>query len=396
MTVASLFALYLLIAQSAPPAPAAAPAAVAPVTSVAEAPAPPVASWDRPFADGLMEVRRLAESGSIDEAVAIAERLVAPNSLARKVEELVRAGGWKARAGRALESVGDTLDLLGPPPAVRAEAQHARAVALRLGADRAEAEDERAVRREQAGLAFESARLLAGPGALRLDATYDLGSLFLAAGEEQRAKLPEISGQPAQPPPPPPVAAPGGAAPQAPPDPLQLARAAYLAARERLVERLRMDWRDPDTQANVELVQRRLRELDEIERQREQEKKEQEQQQKDEQKDQQKQDQKDPSKEEKPDESKDQQKPDQPEEQDPGQDQEPKPDPMEEPPPEDGQDKKQEQAPEPKPADPKDAPKMSKEEMLQLLERLEKIEEVQKDLQEKLKRMRRVSVEKDW
>src|SRR5690606_24191728 len=139
-----------------------------------------------------------------------------------------------------------------------------------------------AVRREQACLAFESARLLAGPGALRLDATYDLGSLFLAAGEEQRAKLPEISGQPAQPPPPPPVAAPGGAAPQAPPDPLQLARAAYLAARERLVERLRMDWRDPDTQANVELVQRRLRELDEIERQREQEKKEQEQQQKDE------------------------------------------------------------------------------------------------------------------
>src|SRR5690606_25587343 len=66
VTVASLFALYLLIAQSAPPAPAAAPAAVAPVTSVAEAPAPPVASWDRPFADGLMEVRRLAESGSID------------------------------------------------------------------------------------------------------------------------------------------------------------------------------------------------------------------------------------------------------------------------------------------------------------------------------------------
>jgi len=388
---------FVLIAQSAPPvpapAPAPAPAADAPVSSVAEAPTPPVAAWDRPFAEGLAEVRRLAESGSIDEAVAIAERLVAPNAIARMIEDLVRAEGWKARAGRALESVGDALDLSGPPPAVRAEAQHARAVALRLGLERAQSEDERAVRREQSALAFESARLLAGPGALRLDATYEQGTLLLAAGEERRAKLPEISGQPAQPPPPPPpVSAGAGAAPQAPPDPLQLARAAYLAARERLVERLRMDWRDADTQANVELIQRRLRELDEIERQREQQKKEQEEQQKDEDK----QKQEDPSKDQKPEDQKDPQKPDQPKEQDPGQDQEPKPDPQEEPAPEDGKDPKDEKAPEPKPMDPKDLPKMSKEEMLQLLERLEKIEEVQKDLQEKLKRMRRVSVEKDW
>ncbi|MCY2961133.1 MAG: hypothetical protein NTY35_13310 [Planctomycetota bacterium] len=386
-----MIGLLLVLAQSAP-----APASVPDAAPVAAA-AAPVEAWDRPFAEGLAEIRRRAEAGAIDDAVAIAERLAVPNALARQIEALVRADGWRARAGRALESVGDALDLVGPPPAVRAEAQYARAVALSLGALRAGAEDERALRREQARLAFESARLLAGPGVLRLDATYDQGLLAFGAGEEQRALIPEISGKPAQPPAP----APAGAQPAKPPDPLQLARSAYVAARERFVERLRMDWRDPDTQASVELVQRRLRELAQIERKREEEKQKQEEQQKDDQKDQQKQDQKDPKKDQQKDDSKDPKKPEEPQKQDPSQDQKPdqKPDPKEpqkQPDPQDAKKPEDAQKPEPKPGDAQEAPKMSKEEMLQLLERLQKIEDVQQELQEKLKRMRKVSVEKDW
>jgi hypothetical protein len=393
-----VIALALLLVQSTP-APAAQPSvpAQAPAAVAAAEPQPPVAPWDRSFREGLVEIRRLGESGATDEAVAIAERLAVPNAYARKAEDLVRADGWRARVGRALASVGDQLDLLGPPPAVRAEAQFARGVALMVGADRAQPGEERAVRREQARLAFESARLLAGPGELRLDATYDQGLLALQTGEEERAQIPEISGQqPAPPPAPPPTAAPG-AKPEPPPDPLALARAAYLAARERFVGRLQMDWRDSDTQANVELIQRRLRELDEIERKREEEKKKQEEQQK---QDEQKQDdKKDPSQDQKKDDSKDQTKPDEPKEKEPGED--PKPDEKQEPKPDeqkpDPKDTEQEKDAKPPGAlDPKDYPKMSKEEMVQLLERLQQIEDLQKDLQEKLKRMRKVSVEKDW
>lgn len=385
-----MIAWMLLLSQSAPVS--------APADAVPHAPESAVARiepFDGPFGEGLAEIRRLANSGAIDEAVLVAEQLAVPNALARKVEELLRADGWRASVGRALASAGDALDLIGPPPVIRAEAQYARATALALGSRRAVSEDERALRREQSLLAFESARLMAGPGTLRLDATYEQGNLAFAAGEEQRAELPEISGQPAQPPPPPPVAAQPGAAAPEPPDPLQLARAAYLAARERYLERLRMDWRDADTQANVELCQRRLRELDEIERQRQQEKQEQEQKDEskdEEQKDDEKQDPKD-SQDEKSDEPQsDEPKPKDPSEdpaKDPEPDEEPA-DPKDEPTPEDSP------KPEPKPIDPKDLPKMSKEEMLQLLQRLEKIEDVQKELQEKLKRMRRVGVEKDW
>lgn len=396
-----MIAIALLLLQTATTAPA--PMATdnpTPHAESADSTQPAVVAWDRPFREGLLEVRRLAESGAIDEAASIADRLVATNAYAQRVEDLVRAEGWRARLGRGLESIGDRLDLMGPPPEVRAEAQFARGVALTIGVDRANDEEGRATRREEARSAFERARLLAGPGSLRLDATYDQGLLAFGAGEEQRAKLPEISGQQAPPPTLPPTAAPGAKAPE-PPDPLQLARAAYLAARERFVERLQLDWRDADTQANVELVQRRLRELDEIEKKREEEKK-QEQEQKDQQdKDKQDQDKQDSSqdKDKQKDDSKDQQKPDEPKQQDPEQDpetdeqkqDEPKPD---EPKPDEAEDPQDAQKPEP--VDPQDQPKMSKEEELQLRERLKRIEEIQQELQERLKRMRKISVEKDW
>ena len=122
-----------------------------------------------------------------------------------------------------------------------------------------------------AAAAFEVARAQAGPGLIRLNSTYDLGVLHLEEGERFRALIPELSGGAPGPSPIPTDA-------EEAPDPLEEARKHYLKAREWFVERLILDWSDADTQASAELVQRRLRELDEIEREREEQQQEQEQQ----------------------------------------------------------------------------------------------------------------------
>jgi len=46
------------------------------------------------------------------------------------------------------------------------------------------------------------------------------------------------------------------------------AKAAYLEARDHFAERLALDWQDSDTRANVELIQRRLKSIADIEEQR--------------------------------------------------------------------------------------------------------------------------------
>lgn len=374
--------LLLLQAVQTPPAPAPYEVITPPTRVVVE-------PWNQSFGDGLRAVRSLVEAGRTDEALQLTDRLLASSGMANRVDEWRTAPGWRAPAARALGSVGDRLHLLGAPPDVRAEAHQARGVVSRIAADRAADEEVRDKLRDQARVDFQQARVLAGPGHLRLDATYSEGSIELARAEQIRKTIPEISGQPAAPAAAPAATAPGEN-PAEPPDPLQLARAAYRTARGSFVERLRMDWRDADTQANVELIQRRLRELDEIEKKREQDKKDKEEQEKQEDEKKKDQEQKPDSKpdDEKDGDKKDESKPEQPKEdpKDPAQDDKPKEEP------------KPDEAPKepPKPMDPKDVPKMSKEEMLQLLERLEKIEEVQKELQEKLKRARKVSVEKDW
>lgn len=114
-------------------------------------------------------------------------------------------------------------------------------------------------RRTGAGEAFARARALAGPGELRLDGIYDLGTLHLEDGEVLRARIPEIAGQ-----------SPGATLAEEPAsDPLPKARSAYLAAKDAFLERIRLDARDVDTRANLELVARRIAELEAIEKQRE-------------------------------------------------------------------------------------------------------------------------------
>lgn len=387
--ISRLFVFPALLALVQAPAPSvqppgSAPAPVAaPAADAAAETAPPIEPWEGSVTEAFRRLREEAEAGRHISARLIADRLLAPNGFLGWKQRVLSAGGWQGRTMRACEPVVDWLRLDGLDEATRAEVWYARGVVDSLAKERAEAE-----------LDFDHARAQATELGLRHDAMYDLGVLALEEGEEAHAQIPEIKGQPPAPPPPVPPQ-PGGAEP---PDPLKTARAAYLKARERFVERLRSDWRDVDTQKNVELCLKRLRELDEIEKQREEQKQKQEQQQKD----------KEKQDREKQDSSKQdpQQKQDQPDQQkqDPQQQDQPKPDEQKpEQKPEDKQpepDKQDQAKPDEKkqPAQPPEAQEqpMSREEMTQLLDRLQQLEEEARKIQAQLKAARRGRVKKDW
>ena len=252
---------------------------------------------------------------------------------------------------------------------------------------------QRAEARREAIEAFLRARDLAGPGELRLDATYNVAALLLLEAEDVRAQIPEVSGAAPAPPAPPP---PSGGAPQADaaPDPLEVALAAYRGARTAHLDRLRLDAAHEDTRANLELIQRRLRELEEIREQREQQ---QEQEQSEESGDEE-----NPEGQESEDsESQDQdqgqegeegEKQDPSEPEDPEESEQPEDSSEEQAPPEEGE---QEQEPQPSPAS-EEEQMMSREEIQRLLDRLAEIEEEARNVQQALTRRNRVPVEKDW
>ncbi len=320
---------------------------------------------------------------------------MAPSGFARWKEAALAQPGWKSSVARRIEPLADALGLAGPAPVLRAEVHFAAGVL----ADRANDST-------LADASFQRARSLAGPGELRGEAGYQLATRALLDGELFRSKIPEISG--AQGAPGTSSAAPGGSPlpqglPGLPglsnaaggaaqePDPLTLARAAYQRARERFIERLRDDWRDSDARANTELVQRRLKELDEIEKRRKEEQKKQEQQQKQDQKDKQDQEQQDKDKQDQND-KQDEKKPDE----------QPKPDeqqkkPEDEKKPEDQKpdEKKDEKAPQPQQTQAEQR-ELSKEEMTRLLDLLKEREDQWKKLQQQLQHARRGKVKKDW
>jgi hypothetical protein len=122
--------------------------------------------------------------------------------------------------------------------------------------------------REEAQASFETTTFMT-PGPARLDATYNLGCLDLQAGEILFDKIPEVHGRTRS------AMSPGfmpgqkGLNPdEEEPDYLKLARASYTAALEDFTERLKLDWRDADTRANVEWIMGRMDELDRIEEER--------------------------------------------------------------------------------------------------------------------------------
>lgn len=369
-----------------------------------------------PFETALAEVVELTEAERHEEALAAARLLVArvedPAVLDEALDDAVAEDPARADAVRAaLESV----RIVGLGEHERAAAHYA------LGVVKSRSEDHAVA--ASAALEFESARALAGPGELRLDATYDLGGTHLNEAERLRATLPEIAGAaapastpglpPMQPGPP---GTTGGAGDEEQPDPLPLARAAYETARGFLVERLRADWRDADTRANLELIQRRLRELDEIERQREeqqQEQQEQEQGEDDQQQDQQQDGEPNEDQEGEPSDSQDdssaQEDPSADEQGEPEEQPDQPPEPSEESPtgeqdePQPGQPPEPEGAEEQQPAAPQSAGEgepeervLTREEVMRLLDRLAELEEQGRELEAALQKARRTPVARDW
>jgi hypothetical protein len=236
---------------------------------------------------------------------------------------------------------------------------------------------------------LRAAAALAGPGELRATSLFEAGTVRLLRAEELRSQVPEIAQRLGVPEPPVPPMAPGaGEAP----DPLALAREAYLVARSGLLERLRLGWRDADTRANLELVTRRLRELDDVERQREEEQQQQQDpQQQDQQEDQQQDPQQDGSEQEQPPDEQESPPEDAQGEEQPAEDQ-----PEQPPEPEPGEDASAEQQPDEQQVAPEEERVLSREEVQRLLDQLQEIEEQARAVRAMLRERRRVPVEKDW
>jgi Ca-activated chloride channel family protein len=322
-----------------------------------------------------------------------------------------RSGELEAAAAAA-RAVLQEADRLGLPERDRARAHFALGVIAATRASSSEAT--RAEDWQGASTAFSAARALAGPGELRLDATYDLGWIALQRAEQKRARIPELAGAAGSAPAPPvPALAPGAGSGAGPgeEDPLGEARALYREARSWFLERLQGAWQDADTRANLELVLRRLKELERIEEQREQQQQEQQQQQgqsgqpgdQEQERDEQEQ-QQNPEQDRQPD----QESPGEPgEERPPGEEQQPaeQPQQQEQPTPGAEEPRETQEVPRPeqgaeeaqpsRPAERKEE-HLTREEVLRLLDRLAELEKQGKAIEAALRARKRTAVKRDW
>lgn len=212
------------------------------------------------FDDGFRSFALLCAKGELAEAESLAEVLSLRAEADQSSGWLERVGGAnKARLARRLMG---GLGLGDAPAAEAVDDERAVLVQWTLGVARAEAG---AV--QSAETDFESVRARAH-GALRMDGMYGLGWLDLDLAETLYLTIPETTGASLDPLSP--GFQPSAAGGDEGPDPLELAKAAYGLSLEHFLERLALDWRDADTRANVELIQRRLRRIEEIEEKRRQ------------------------------------------------------------------------------------------------------------------------------
>ncbi|MEM1453196.1 MAG: hypothetical protein AAF957_07130 [Planctomycetota bacterium] len=375
--------------------------------------------WRGSLGAGVERMRALAEDGAFDDAVAVADRMLVPDGFARGRRWLERVSRGTSEA--AFAPMTGALDALGFDvlrDADRAEVEYARAVTLLASAAAAqdtgslaasgntaapsgttasanggteEAATDAAGRVERAAAAYERARSAGGPA--RLDAVYALGSLELAAAEAVFETIPEISGGP---PPPPTSASTKDAAGKDDEDPIDVARRIYLRARERFVELLRLG-DDEDARANTELIIRRLRELDDVEKQREEQQKQDQQDQSDsEEGDSEKNENDEESSENEDSESKDGEQSEQtPQEKDPEQDDSQEQDSESE-----QREESEEDAPQPDEANAEEAEPeerlMTEEERKRLLEQNRAYQENGERLRRALRMRRKVPAKRDW
>lgn len=349
-----------------------------PQSGLAETPKelPVTKAFEGTLADGISRVRELARRDDLTAAREVADALLAPRGIARTRLEWWNEGGDFVRA--LLDSTSSWTEPLGwngRPESERARVRIERGLISLAPQERQDAERD-----------FGRALALAPAGELREMAAYDLALLPLLTGEEWRTQIPELGG----PPPAPQAPTAQGAPAEVPPDPLAQAKAAYLEARVRFIERLKLDWRDADTRANVELIQRRLRELAAIEQQRE----DQQQQQQDQQQEGDEQDQQDQNSESQ--DQQDQSDPQQPEENE--QDSEAGEDeqqPEEQSEGDESEDQSQNEGEEPQAAEPQEV-HLSQEELQRLLNRLAEHEKEAEALRELRNQRGSKGVDKDW
>ena len=227
--------------------------------------------WGGTLRSGVLAMSEEAAGGRVEAALSIADQMLAPGGAAQLRERL--NGATRGVSESVLSPITSVLDLVGVSalqPSDRAEIEYARAAALLAGA--AKGEENAPGLLERAEKALGRARG-AAPGDVRRSAVYNQGTLDLMGAEAVRGTIPEIAGTGGAGPTAPPNPSPQGA--EEAPDPLDVARALYLQARAHFVEYL-TEGEGEDAAANVELAIRRLRELDEIAKQREQQKQDQE------------------------------------------------------------------------------------------------------------------------
>lgn len=216
------------------------------------------------LAEGLRDAEAASDRGDVEGALAQLRRMEpagAAGDLAAAIDGTVRgASPWIRRPVQALAT---TIGLGQLSAEARAELAFARGLVMARGAGAEGAgtgDGSRAELIEGAVRAFETARSLGG--APRAEAVEALGTLQLAAAEALRMQIPELGLAPA------PGSGAGADAEEDGPDPIETARAAYLGARAHHVEALRLGLDSASLEANVDLCIRRLRELDALEQQR--------------------------------------------------------------------------------------------------------------------------------
>lgn len=322
-----------------------------------------VRAYEGDLESGLDELALRIEAGQHEETVQLVDALLVPDRYGRARAEWLAAGAWRADAARLADPLAERLGLRRRSAALAAQLQLARGFALqRLG------------RGEEASSAYESARA-DGAGPTRVEAVDALADLELAAAEALHKRLGQGGGAAQSAPS---TSTPATRAQGAQADPIAEARAAWLVARKRLVERLRLDPAEADARADLELVQRRLEELKRLEDERRRQEQQQKQDKQDQQDKQDKQQKDDQSRNE--DGQQDQQQSEQPDPQKGEQQQQTK----------DGQDdqQKKEQQGEARP--------LTREEAQQLLDKLDELEKKGEQLRQSLIKARREKVDKDW
>lgn len=367
-----------------------------------EGPAP----WDGTLREGVLTMQERAEAGEFNGALGVADQILAPDRLALFRQRL---GLWTNGASEsALRPVTKALDWVGIDAlqdADRAEVEYARGQVELL----------RGQTEEDASAGYEAERCMerarAAGGSVRPDALTVLGTIQLLRAEEARATIPEIAqangaGQgalPGQPPMLPPTSAgtppaqAAGADAEEEEDPIETARTLYRMARTPLIERLQfhLEGDDPKsetlatTRAHLELCTRRLRELDEIEQQREED------QQNEDQENEDKQDGDGEPEDDKSDKNEDGEPKDgEPQDGEPG-DQEPEQDPSEQ-----EAEEPSEQDPatdeEPQSEAPIEEKNLTEEELARFLEQAREDREEGEDRRRQLLRKRKTETQRDW